>query len=70
VDVKKNLFACGQGSWRGRRLENAVFLHHRCEREDLACLGGPVEIDLVLGTDGPAAWINTAWSLSEELGTG
>jgi len=51
---------------RGRRLENAVFLHHRRQREDLAYLGGPAEIDLVVGTETPEAWVNTAWSLSEE----
>jgi predicted AAA+ superfamily ATPase len=51
---------------RGRRLENAVFLHHRRQREDLAYLGGPAEIDLVVGASAPEAWVNTAWSLSEE----
>lgn len=51
---------------RGRRLENAVFLHHRRQREDLAYLGGPEEIDLVVGTEPCDAWVNTAWSLSED----
>lgn len=51
---------------RGRRLENAVFLHHRRRREDLAYLGGPEEIDLVIGTETCEAWVNTAWSLSED----
>ena len=51
---------------RGRRLENAVFLHHRREREDLAHLGGPEEIDLVVGAERAEAWVNTAWSLSED----
>jgi hypothetical protein len=51
---------------QGRRLENAVLLHHRRRREDLAYLGGPAEIDLVVGADQAEAWINTAWSLSDE----
>jgi uncharacterized protein len=51
---------------RGRRLENAVFLHHRREREDMAYLGGPAEIDLVVGVETAEAWVNTTWSLSEE----
>ncbi|PWU13621.1 MAG: ATPase [Verrucomicrobia bacterium] len=51
---------------RGRRLENAVFLHHRRQREDLGYVAGPAEIDLVVGLDGAEAWINTAWSLSDE----
>jgi predicted AAA+ superfamily ATPase len=51
---------------RGRRLENAVFLHHRREREDLAYLGGTKEIDLVVGADRAEAWVNTVWSLSDD----
>lgn len=51
---------------RGRRLENAVFLHHRRQREDLAYLGGAQEIDLAVGGAETEAWINTAWSLSDE----
>ncbi|MCK6553750.1 ATP-binding protein [Candidatus Binatia bacterium] len=51
---------------RGRRLENAVFLHHRRQREDLAYLGGPQEIDLAVGGADAEAWVNTAWSLSED----
>src|SRR5437016_11599712 len=51
---------------RGRRLENAVFLHHRRKREDLAYLAGPAEIDLVVGDDSTEAWVNTAWSLSDD----
>jgi predicted AAA+ superfamily ATPase len=51
---------------RGRKLENAVFLHHRRQREDLAYLSGPGEIDLVIGSHAPAAWVNTAWSLSDD----
>jgi predicted AAA+ superfamily ATPase len=56
----------GQLIDRGRRLENAVFLHHRRRREDLGYLPGQAEIDLVQGIDIPDAWISTAWSLSEE----
>ena len=61
-------YACSPGPLidRGRRLENGVFLHHRRAREDLAYLGGPEEIDLVVGADRAEAWVNTAWSLSEE----
>ena len=51
---------------RGRKLENAVFLHHRREREDLAYLGGAGEIDLVVGRDLPEAWVNTSWSLADD----
>jgi len=51
---------------RGRKLENAVFLHHRRQREDLAYIAGPGEVDLVVGTPRPEVWINTAWSLADE----
>ena len=50
---------------RGRRLENAVFLHHRRRREDLGYVAGPPEIDLVVGSARPEAWINSAWTLSD-----
>ncbi len=51
---------------RGWRLENAVFLHHRRQREDLGYRADPVEIDLVVGTRQPEAWINVAWSLADD----
>jgi predicted AAA+ superfamily ATPase len=51
---------------RGRKLENAVFLHHRRQREDLGYISGPGEIDLVVGLQAAEAWINTAWSLADE----
>jgi uncharacterized protein len=51
---------------RGRRLENAVFLHHRREREDLGYLPGPAEVDLTLGVERPEAWIHTTWSVGED----
>jgi predicted AAA+ superfamily ATPase len=51
---------------RGRKLENAVYLHHRRQREDLAYVAGPGEIDLVVGQPTAEAWINTAWSLADE----
>jgi predicted AAA+ superfamily ATPase len=50
---------------RGHKLENAVFLHHRRQRDDLAYVAGPGEIDLVVGTPQSEAWINTAWSLAD-----
>jgi len=50
---------------RGRKLENAVFLHHRREREDLAYVAGPGEIDLVVGSSSAEAWVNSAWSLAD-----
>ena len=56
---------------RGRPLENAVFLHHRRQREDLVYLGGPAEIDLVVGSERAEAWVNTAWSfLKKRPGNG
>jgi predicted AAA+ superfamily ATPase len=51
---------------RGRKLENAVFLHHRRQRDDLAYLGGAGEVDLVVGATQPEAWINSAWSLADD----
>jgi predicted AAA+ superfamily ATPase len=51
---------------RGRRLENAVFLHHRREREDLGYLAGPAEVDLTVGVEEPEAWVHTCWSVSED----
>ena len=51
---------------RGRKLENAVFLHHRRQREDLGYVAGPGEIDLVVGLQPTEAWINTAWSLADD----
>jgi hypothetical protein len=56
----------GQLIDRGRRLENAVFLHHRRQRDDLAYLEGPHEIDLVVGIEYAEAWVSTAWSVTEE----
>ena len=49
----------------GRRLETAVYLHWRREREDLAYLGGEREVDLVVGADRPQELINVALSLAE-----
>jgi len=51
---------------RGRKLENAVFLHHRRQRDDLGYVGGSGEVDLVVGAASPEAWINTAWSLADD----
>lgn len=51
---------------RGRKLENAVFLHHRRQRDDLGYVAGASEIDLVVGASAPEAWINTTWSLADD----
>ena len=51
---------------RGRKLENAVFLHHRRQRDDLGYIAGTGEIDLVVGASAPEAWINTTWSLADD----
>jgi len=51
---------------RGRKLENAVFLHHRRRREDLGYVSGRGEIDLVVGISGAEEWVNTTWSLSDD----
>lgn len=48
-----------------RKLETAVYLHHRRQREDLAYLGGESEVDLVLNADNPEALVNVAFSLTE-----
>jgi predicted AAA+ superfamily ATPase len=48
----------------GRKLETAVFLHWRRQREDLGYASGDHEIDLVLNRDQPESLINVAWSLS------
>jgi predicted AAA+ superfamily ATPase len=47
----------------GRKLESAVFLHWRRQREDLAYLGGDREVDLVVNPETPEELINVAWSL-------
>ncbi len=50
----------------GRRLETAVYLHARREREDLAYVGLEREIDLVLGSERPQALINVVLSLTKD----
>lgn len=50
----------------GRKLETAVFLHWRREREDLGYLGGEREIDLVVGHDRSEALINVALSVTAQ----
>jgi uncharacterized protein len=49
----------------GCKLESAVFLHWRRERQDLAYLAGEREIDLVLNIEQPQSLINVALSVSE-----
>lgn len=46
----------------GWKLENAVFLHWRRKREDLAYVYGDREIDLAVGLDGPGTLVNVAYS--------
>ena len=49
----------------GRKLETAVFLHWRRQREDLAYLGGEREIDLVVNAENPEALINVTLSVEQ-----
>jgi predicted AAA+ superfamily ATPase len=49
----------------GRKLETAVFLHWRRQREDLAYLGGERGIDLVVNGERPEALINVALSVTQ-----
>ena len=46
----------------GHKLETAVFLHWRRQRDDLAYLGGDREVDVVVGSSGPEELVNVAWS--------
>ena len=48
----------------GRKLETAVFLHWRRQREDLAYIGGDHEVDLVVGRNRPEHLVNVAYSVS------
>jgi predicted AAA+ superfamily ATPase len=48
----------------GKKLETAVFLHWRRERDDLAYLGGDREIDLVVNRNRPEQLINVAFSVT------
>jgi predicted AAA+ superfamily ATPase len=48
----------------GRKLETAVFLHWRRQRDDLAYIGGDREVDLVVNPDRPEHLINVAFSVS------
>jgi predicted AAA+ superfamily ATPase len=48
----------------GCKLETAVFLHWRRQREDLAYLSADREIDLVVNGERPEALINVALSVS------
>jgi uncharacterized protein len=44
----------------GHKLETAVYLHWRRQREDLAYLGGEREIDLVVNSEQPELLVNVA----------
>lgn len=48
----------------GKKLETAVFLHWRRQREDLAYLGGESEVDLVVNGNRPEQLINVAFTVS------
>jgi predicted AAA+ superfamily ATPase len=48
----------------GRKLETAVFLHWRRQREDLAYLTGDHEVDLVVRPDRPEQLVNVAFSVT------
>lgn len=49
----------------GSKLETAVFLHSRRQREDLGYLAGEREIDLVVNAERPEALINVALSVAQ-----
>lgn len=49
----------------GRKLETAVFLHWRRQREDLAYYSGLQEVDLVVNRDRPEHLVNVAYSVTE-----
>ena len=48
----------------GKKLETAVFLHWRRQREDLGYLAGEREVDLVVNRDRPEQLINVAYSVT------
>ena len=48
----------------GKKLETAVFLHWRRQREDLGYLAGEREVDLVVNRDHPEHLINVSYSVS------
>jgi len=47
----------------GRRLETAVYLHWRRQREDLGYLAGEREVDLVVNSNNPEVLVNVALSV-------
>jgi predicted AAA+ superfamily ATPase len=49
----------------GKKLETAVFLHWRRQREDLGYLAGEREVDLVVNREHPEQLINVAYSVSQ-----
>ena len=49
----------------GRKLETAVFLHWRRQREDLGYIAGAREIDLVVNREHPEMLINVALSVAQ-----
>jgi len=48
----------------GKKLESAVFLHWRRQREDLGYLAGEREVDVVVNRDQPEQLINVAYSVT------
>lgn len=51
---------------RGKKLESAVFLHWRRERDDLGYLAADREIDLVVNRERPETLVNVTYSLSQQ----
>ncbi len=50
----------------GHRLETALYLHWRRQREDLGYLHGDREVDLVLSSEVPELLLNSCFSLTSE----
>jgi hypothetical protein len=48
----------------GKKLETAIFLHWRRQREDLGYLAGEPEVDLVVNRDRPEQLINVTYSVT------
>jgi predicted AAA+ superfamily ATPase len=51
---------------KGRKLESAIYLHWRRQREDLGYLAGDGAIDLVVNIERPEALINVALSVVQQ----
>jgi predicted AAA+ superfamily ATPase len=51
---------------RGRKLENAIFLHERRKQPELGYLLSPHEVDIVDSLEHPQRYINVCWSLGSK----